>query len=103
MPIIHHHAATCRRAVWVLPFLLVACAPPELPPQRAADMGDSPQLLPISAILAQAGPGVHTAALEDTALDARARALQARAARLRAPVLPEDERARLIASEQGMR
>jgi predicted glycosyltransferase len=66
-------------------------------------MGDSPQLLPISAILSQAGPGVHTGALDDAALNARAAALNARAAQLRGPVLPAAERARLLASEQGLR
>ncbi len=91
------------RVVWLGPLVLVACfAPTDMPPRQANLQGNSPELLPISTILAQVADGPNTARLTDST-DDRVAALQARAARLRGPVIAQGQRERMLSSGDRLR
>lgn len=91
------------RVVWLGPLVLVACfAPTDLPPRQSNLQGNSPELLPISTILAQVADGPNTPRLTDSS-DNRVAALRARAARLRGPVIAQAERERMLSSDQRLR
>lgn len=91
------------RVVWLGPFVLIAClAPDDLPPRQAAMQGESPELLPLSSILSQVADGPNTPRLTDPP-DSRVAALQARAQRLRGPVIAPADRQRLMGSGERLR
>ncbi|TVS04052.1 MAG: hypothetical protein EA407_05135 [Rhodobacteraceae bacterium] len=92
-----------RFALWLAPAALVAClAPPDLPPSQAGVEAPAPELLPLTQLLAEREDGPHTARLTD-APDARATALQARAAQLRVPVITAPDRQQMLNSGPGLR
>ncbi|MFU8898321.1 MAG: hypothetical protein ACNA7L_05435 [Roseinatronobacter sp.] len=92
-----------RRIAWLAPLVLSAClAPSDLPPRQAAMQGETPHLLPLSAILGQVDDGPNTDRLT-AAPDTRVAALQARAARLRGPVIAPDQRQRMQGSGARLR
>ncbi len=101
--ILFHRRLHSRRLVWLAPLVLAACfAPSDLPPRQADMQGVSPELLPLSSILAQVEDGPNTARLTD-APDGRVAALQARAAQLRGAVITPDQRERMLLSDQSLR
>jgi hypothetical protein len=78
--------------------LLAACAgPPDLGSPPATRTGGWPRLVPLDSLLAQR-QGLTVTAGVGAGLDGRAASLQARAARLRQPVIAPAERARLLAA-----
>lgn len=80
------------------PVALAAClAPADLPPRSAATAGPTPTLLPISDVQRMAAGGSDVAQIT-ASTQARANALQARAARLRGPVITAGDRQTLLAS-----
>lgn len=77
--------------------LVAACFAPGDPARDdRSTAGIAPSLLPLSELLAQTGPG-PLAELADRDLSGRVAALQARAAGLRAPVIPPQQRQRMLA------
>lgn len=102
-----HATATpqrCLRALLLLaPLALTGCHPPaDLPPRSTAATAESPGLLPLSQIVARAADTPDTPRLT-AAPEARAAALQARAARLRGPIIPPAERARMLGARDRLR
>lgn len=92
-----------RFALWLAPAALAAClAPPDLPPSQARVEAPAPELLPLTELLAERADGPHAARLTD-APDARAAALQARAARLRGPVIAAPDRQQMLGSGPRLR
>ena len=92
-----------RALIWALPLVLAAClAPSDLPPRQHSHLGDSPGLVPTSGIIARAADGPHTARLQ-AAPEARIAGLRARAAALRGPVIPPDQRARMLGANARLR
>jgi hypothetical protein len=84
-------------------WMLAGCfAPADLPPRKAAIDGPAPRLLPLSELRAMQDGGADMDAITAQTL-ARANALQARAARLRGPVIPTTERAALVGSAVAQR
>ncbi|WP_071796386.1 hypothetical protein [Natronohydrobacter thiooxidans] len=95
----------CLRALFLCaPLLLTGClAPRDLPPRSAAaTTAQSPGLLPLSQIVARAADTPDTPRLT-AAPEARVAALQARAARLRGPIIPEAERTRMLSAPDRLR
>lgn len=96
-----------RRSIllFVLCAALAACVnSPDLPPADRQARGDAPRLVPISGLLAQAGPPSDAVALRLSATpQTRAANLRARAAALRGPVIGQDDRARLLGSATRIR
>ena len=83
--------------------LLAAClAPSDLPPRKADATAESPGLLSLSQILDRAADSPNTARLTEGP-DTRVASLQARAARLRGPVIPVSERQRLLNARDRLR
>ncbi|WP_439560822.1 hypothetical protein [Roseinatronobacter sp.] len=83
--------------------LLACTSGPEFPERTAATNAPAPTLLPISAVLRQTADGPNSALLTDTSADARARALRARADRLRGPVIPNAESEGMRAAGTALR
>lgn len=82
----------------ITPLALAACiAPADLPPRSAATTGPTPTLLSISDVQRMAAGGSDMAQITATT-QSRANALQARAARLRGPVIAGGDRQTLLAS-----
>lgn len=101
--VLFHQRLQSGRLVWLAPLVLAACfAPTDLPPRQADMQGASPELLPLSSILAQVEDGPNTARLTDSP-DGRVAALQARAAQLRGAVIAPDQRERMLLSDQSLR
>ncbi len=95
----------CLRALClVAPLVLTAClAPSDLPPRSAASAAaESPGLLPLSQIVNRAADTPQTPRLT-AAPEARLAALQARAARLRGPIISPAARARMLSARDRLR
>ncbi|MDD7972466.1 hypothetical protein [Roseinatronobacter alkalisoli] len=89
--------------IWLLLTMLAACtAGPDLPPATSSS-GPTPALLPISDVLRQAKDGPNAHLLTTTALENRANALRARAARLRGPVIASADQQMLRAAGAALR
>lgn len=83
---------------------LAGCLPgPDLPPARSIDGAEAPGLLPIRDVLRQTADGPNTALLLSAPPEARASALRARAAGLRAPVVGAAERGQMQTRATSLR
>jgi len=92
-----------RAFLWGVPLVLAAClTPPDLPPRERAAIGDSPGLVPTSEIIARAAHGPNTPRLMASP-EARITGLRARAAALRGPVIPPDQRQRMLTAKTRLR
>ncbi|MFN7002413.1 MAG: hypothetical protein ACK4NW_03145 [Roseinatronobacter sp.] len=99
----HTHTRKVLAAAVTVPLVLAAClAPTDLPPRTASFSGESPGLLPLSQIIDRAADTPNTARLT-AGPDVRIAALQARAARLRGPVISPAERQRLLGARDRLR
>ena len=83
--------------------LLAACiGPTDLPPRRAEITTESPGLLPLSQIVDRAADSPDTPRLSAVPTP-RIAALQARAAQLRAPIIPAAEQQHMLGARDGLR
>lgn len=86
-----------------MPLVLAAClTPSDLPPRERVPAGTSPGLVPTSGIVARAADGPNTPRLQASP-EARVAGLRARAAALRGPVIPADQRQRMMTATTRLR
>lgn len=103
MHVRHSQSRTALAASLTAALLLAACfAPTELPRGTGVISGETPALLPLSQIVERAAETPNTARLSAEP-EPRVAALQARAAQLRAPIIPAQERKRMLAAPDRLR